>query len=66
MLASNLHLHLQALCQDICLVSLILDIRLNTLVLMSLTTSGTYLAYGSLMSLQMSLAFIYKNTVRIK
>ena len=66
MLASNLHLHLQVLFQDICLVSLILDIRLNTLVLMSLTTSGTYLAYGSLMSLQMSLAFIYKNTVRIK
>ena len=29
-LASNLHLHLHVLCHSICLVSLVLDIRLNS------------------------------------
>ena len=32
-LASNLHLHLQVSCHSMCLVSLLLDIRLNTLIL---------------------------------
>ena len=51
--ASNLHLHLQVLCHSICLVSLVLDIRLNTLTFMFLIVSGTYdLAYGSLTVLQ--------------
>ena len=42
-LASNLNLQVQFSCQDSCLVSLILDIRLNTLTFMSLTKSGTHM-----------------------
>ena len=53
-LASNLHLHVS--CQDTCLVSLILDIRLNTLIFMFLITSGMYnLACRLLISLQLPL-----------
>ena len=33
-LESNLHLHLQVLCHSISLVSLVLDVRLNTLTFM--------------------------------
>ena len=45
----NLHIHLQDSCRIIYLVSLILDIRLNTLTFMFLIISGTHnLAYGSL------------------
>ena len=55
-LASNLHLHAQVLCHSICLVSLVLDIRLNTLTVMFLIVSGTHnLAYGSLIVLQLPL-----------
>ena len=55
-LASNLHLHLQVSYHSICLVSLVLDIRLNTLTFVSLTTSGTHnLAYGPLKLLQLPL-----------
>ena len=55
-LASHLHLHLQVLCHSICLVSLVLDIRLNTLTFMFLKVSGTHnLAYGSLIVIQLPL-----------
>ena len=55
-LALNLHMHLQVSCHIICLVSLILDIKLNTLTFMFLATSGTHnLAYGSLILLQLTL-----------
>ena len=55
-LASHLHFHAQVLCQDTCLISLILHIRLNTLIFMSLATSGTHnLAYGTLILLQLPL-----------
>ena len=53
-LASNLHLHVQVLCHSICLVSLVLDIRLNTLTFVFLMVSGTQtLAYGLLIVLQL-------------
>ena len=53
-LASRLHLHLQVSCHSMCLVSLVLDIRLNSLAFMFLITSGTHtLAYGSLILLQL-------------
>ena len=46
-LESNLHLHLQVSCHSICHISLVLDIRLNTLTFMFLIVSGTHnLAYG--------------------
>ena len=55
-LALILHMHLQVPCQIMCLVSLILDIKLNTLTFMFLTVSRTYnLAYGSLIPLQLPL-----------
>ena len=55
-LALNLHMHLQVSCHIICLVSLILDIKLNTLTFMFLMISGTHnLAYGSLILLQLPL-----------
>ena len=58
-LASNLHLHLQALCYFTCFVSLVFDIRLNTLTFMFLATSGIHnFAYGSLMLLQLPLHLI--------
>ena len=48
----NLHIHLQVSCHIICLVSLILDIRLNTLTFMFLMIPGTHnLAYRSLILL---------------
>ena len=47
-LTSNIHLHVQVSCHFIYLVSLVLDIRLNTLMFMFLTTLGTHnFAYGS-------------------
>ena len=42
-LTSNLHLHLQVLCHSVCLVSLVLDIRLNTVTFMFLIVSETYI-----------------------
>ena len=55
-LASNLHLHLNVLCHSMCLVSLVLDIRLNTLTFKFLTTSETYnFACGLLIQLQLPL-----------
>ena len=55
-LPSNLHLDLQVSCHSICLVSLVLENRLNTLTFMVLTTSGTHnLAYVSLILLQLPL-----------
>ena len=42
-LASRLHLHLQVSCHFMGLVSLVLDIRLNTLPFMFLITSGIFL-----------------------
>ena len=54
-LHSHLHLSLFPLC-SICLVSLVLDIKLNTLTFMFLMVSGTYyLPYGSLIVLQLPL-----------
>ena len=53
-LESNLQLHLQVSCHSMCLVSLVLDIILNTLTFMFLTTLGTHnFAYGSLILLQL-------------
>ena len=55
-LETNLHLHLQVSSQDICLVSLIFDIRLNTLTLIPLARSGMHnLVYGSLLLYQLPL-----------
>ena len=55
-IASNLHSHLHVSCHFIFFVSLVLDIRLNTLTFKSFTTSGTQiLAYGSLILLQLPL-----------
>ena len=55
-LASNLHLHLQFSCHSICLVSLVLDIILNTLIFIFSTKSRTNnFAYGSLILLQLPL-----------
>ena len=54
--ASNLYLHLQVSCHSINLVSLLLDIRLNTLIFIFLTTSGTRnFPYGVLILLQLPL-----------
>ena len=58
-LVSNLHLHLQVLWHSICFVSLVLEIRLNTLTFIFLTTSGTHsFAYGSLILLQLPLHLV--------
>ena len=55
-LLSHLHLHLNVLCHSMCLVSLVLDIRLNTLTFKFLTTSETYnFARGLLIQLQLPL-----------
>ena len=52
--ALNLHMDLQVSCHTMCLVSLILDIKLNTLTFMFLMISGTpNLAYESLIPLQL-------------
>ena len=40
-LAPNLHSHLHVSCHSMCLVSLVIDIRLNTLTFKFFTTSGT-------------------------
>ena len=54
-LTSNLQLHLHVSCHFLCLVSLVLNIKLNTLILKSFIISGTHiLAYGSLILLQLS------------
>ena len=56
LLASNLHSHLHVSCHFMCLVSLVLYIRLNTLTFTFLTTSGKYsFAYGLLILLQLPL-----------
>ena len=48
-LAYNLYLHAQVSCEDTCLATLITEIRLNTLIIIFLTTSETdHLAYGLL------------------
>ena len=55
-LASSVHLHLRVLCHFICLVSLVLENRLNTFTFMFLIWSGTHiLAYGLLIVLQLPL-----------
>ena len=55
-LASNVHLYLQVSCHFMYLVSLVLEIRLNTLTFMFLTRSGTHnFGYGSLILLQIPL-----------
>ena len=52
--ASNLHLHLHVSCHFMCLISLDLDIKLNTLTFMFLIRSGTHIsAYGSVILLQL-------------
>ena len=50
-LASNLHLHLHVSCHFICLVSLVLDIKLNTLTFTSFITSGTHIFDNGLLIL---------------
>ena len=59
-------MHLQVSCQFMCLVSLVLDIRLNTLTFKSFTVSGTQIfAYGSLMLLQLPLhLFTFKRIIK--
>ena len=53
---SNLHSHLHVSCHCICLVSLVLYIRLNTLIFKFFTISGTQIfEYGSLILLQLPL-----------
>ena len=53
---SNLHMHLQVSCHFICLISLVYDIRLNTLTFKYLTVSGTQIfAYELLMLLLLPL-----------
>ena len=61
--AVNLHMHLQICCHIICLVSFILEIKLNALTFMFLIMSGTHnLSYGSLILLQLpSTTFTYFN-----
>ena len=55
-LLSNLHLHLHVSCHFMCLVSLVLDIRLNTLTFKSFTASATHIyTHGSLILLQLPL-----------
>ena len=55
-LTSNLHLHLHVSCHSICLVSLVLDIKLNTLTFRILPTSGTQsFAWGLLILFQLLL-----------
>ena len=55
-LASSPHLYLQVSCHSTCLVSLVLDIRLNTLTFMFLITSETHnFVYVSLILLQLPL-----------
>ena len=55
-LVSSLHLHLQFSCYYMYLVSLVLDVRLNTLPFKFLTISGTHtFAHGSLILLQLLL-----------
>ena len=50
----NLHMHLQVSCHIIYLVSLILDIKFNTLTFMFLIIYGAHnLGYGSLILLQL-------------
>ena len=52
----SLHLHLHVSSHSMCIVSLVLDIRLNTLTFKFFTTSGTHIfAYGSLILLQLQL-----------
>ena len=49
-------MHLQVSCNFMCLVSLVVDIKLNTLTFKSFTVSGTQtFDYGSLMLLQLPL-----------
>ena len=53
---SNLHLYLQVSWNFMCLVSLVLKIKLNTLIFMFLTTSETHIfSNGSLILLQLPL-----------
>ena len=55
-IGSNLHLHLHFSCHFINLVSLVLDIKLNTLTFKYFITSGTQnFAYGLLILLQLPL-----------
>ena len=55
-LASSLHLHLQDSRHFICLVSLVFDIKFNTLTFKVFAVSGTHnFAYGSLILLQLPL-----------
>ena len=52
-LVSNLHLHLHVPCHSVYLVSLVLDIKLNTLMFMFYITSGIHnFSNGSLILLQ--------------
>ena len=47
-------MHLEVSCHFMCLISLVLDIKLNTLTFKSFAVSGTHIfAYGSLMLLQL-------------
>ena len=58
-LAYSLYLHLHVSCYSICLVSLVVDIRLNTLKFKFLATSKIHnLSYGLLIFLQLLLHFL--------
>ena len=61
-LPSNLHLHLHVSCHSICLVSLVLDIRLNTLTFTFLTILGTQFCMRIIDTVATTAAFDCFNT----
>ena len=65
-LASSLDLYLQVSCHFICLVSLVLDIRLNILTCMPLTISETQFCIRIIGIITTTITFIYFDTVKIK
>ena len=59
-LLSNLHLHLHVPCHSVYLVSLVLDIKLNTLMFIFYITSGIHnFSNGSLILLQLRLHLLF-------
>ena len=65
-LALNLHLHFHLSCHSMCLVSLVFDIRLNTLTFKFLTTSGTHILHMGIAIVTTTTTFTCFNTKRIK
>ena len=59
---------LEVSCQDVCLVSLVIDIRLHTLTFMFLTTSGTpFLSSGTAHAYLLKISITHdKNLIPLK